>query len=178
MHIMNFLLSFFIFAVVLRILSVVISFKNERALKRAGAVEYGRVNTIFFGLVILAYYILCFLEGFQKKVELDFVGLVGIILYLVSMFFLFTVVHLLGRFWTIKLIIAKDHQLNHHFLFKYVRHPNYFLNVIPEIVALGLVSHAWMTMKWILPLALLCLVIRVVQEEKIMKQTFKNISSS
>ncbi len=166
---MNFLLSFFIFSVVLRILSVVISFRNERALKRAGAVEYGRVNTVFLGLAIVAYYILCFLEGYQKKVELDFIGFVGLIIYLISMFFLFTVIHLLGRFWTMKLIIATDHQLNRHFLFEYVRHPNYFLNVIPEIIALGLVSHAWLTMKWLLPFSFLFLAIRIVQEEKIMK---------
>src|SRR5437870_13907816 len=35
-----------------------------------------------------------------------------------------------------KLLIASDHTLNQSGLFRWVRHPNYFLNILPELVGL------------------------------------------
>jgi isoprenylcysteine carboxyl methyltransferase (ICMT) family protein YpbQ len=37
----------------------------------------------------------------------------------------------LHRLWTVKLLIASDHVLNQSALFRWVRHPNYFLNIRP-----------------------------------------------
>ena len=40
---------------------------------------------------------------------------------------LVVVIRSLGRFWTVKLLLASDHVLVTNPLFRWVRHPNYFL---------------------------------------------------
>jgi hypothetical protein len=52
----------------------------------------------------------------------------GFVLYALSAAFLVAVIHLLGRVWTVKLLIARDHVLVDQGLFRIVKHPNYFLN--------------------------------------------------
>ena len=59
-------------------------------------------------------------------------------------------------------------------IFKYFRHPNYFLNIIPELVSISLICQAWITLAIGLPVYLIPLTIRIVQEEKVMKLHFKD----
>ncbi len=82
----------------------------------------------------------------------------------------------LRHIWTVKLIIAPKevHTLNVSPLFRIVRHPNYILNILPELIGTAMVFHAWYTLAIGGALYLIPLIIRIVQEEKIMKQHFKN----
>jgi isoprenylcysteine carboxyl methyltransferase (ICMT) family protein YpbQ len=82
------------------------------------------------------------------------------------------VIRLLGRLWTVRLIIAEDHSLVRHRLFRIVRHPNYYLNVLPELVGFALVLHAYYTLLIGLPLYLIPLATRIRQEEQIMRKSF------
>src|SRR5262249_20802530 len=65
-----------------------------------------------------------------------------------------------------------DHTLNQSVLFRWVRHPNYFLNILPELVGLALMMGAWLVLVLGLPLYLLVLRTRIVQEEQVMRQHF------
>jgi isoprenylcysteine carboxyl methyltransferase (ICMT) family protein YpbQ len=53
-----------------------------------------------------------------------------------------------------------------------VRHPNYFLNVIPELIGLTFIMGAWLVLAIGLPLFLIVLGIRIAQEERVMKTCF------
>jgi isoprenylcysteine carboxyl methyltransferase (ICMT) family protein YpbQ len=79
--------------------------------------------------------------------------------------------------WTVKLIIASDHTLNQSALFRWVRHPNYFLNIIPELVGLALIMGAWLVLVGGLPLYLLVLRRRIVQEEQVMHEHFPHYAA-
>jgi len=94
-------------------------------------------------------------------------------LFTFSMLMLLLVIRELGSLWTIKLIIAKDHPVNKSILFRFIKHPNYFLNVLPELVAIGLICQAWTVLMVGLPLYLIPLGIRIYQEERIMKAQVK-----
>jgi len=87
---------------------------------------------------------------------------------------LWIVIYSLGDRWTVKLIIAPGQAINKSFMFKYFRHPNYFLNILPELVSIALICQAWYTLLIGLPLYLIPLTIRIVQEEKVMKTHFSN----
>jgi hypothetical protein len=76
------------------------------------------------------------------------------------------------RVWTVKLYLAPGHALNRHRLFRRVRHPNYFLNVLPELIGLALAFHAVATTVTVLPLYLVSLGIRIAQEEQVMRRRF------
>jgi isoprenylcysteine carboxyl methyltransferase (ICMT) family protein YpbQ len=90
------------------------------------------------------------------------------------MVFLLVVVRLLGRFWTIKLLLARDHELVTHPLFRAVRHPNYFLNLLPELVGFALIFHAYITLAVGLTLYAIPLRTRIQQEEAAMAERFAN----
>ncbi|WP_290541262.1 isoprenylcysteine carboxylmethyltransferase family protein [Alistipes sp.] len=61
------------------------------------------------------------------------------------------------------------------FLFRTVRHPNYILNIVPELIGVALLCNAWKTLYIGFPLYLCLLVIRIRQEECAMKDLWDTI---
>lgn len=165
---------FYVFFV-LRFFTVLLSGFNERRLKKSGAAEYGSQNSKLLILGHFAYYAAALFEGYTGGAFYSgTVTTVGVIIYSVSILLLGYVIYALRHVWTVKLIIAPQglHKINKSFLFRYVRHPNYYLNVIPELIGIALVFHAWYTLAIGFPLYLIPLIIRIKQEEKIMKAHF------
>jgi isoprenylcysteine carboxyl methyltransferase (ICMT) family protein YpbQ len=166
------LLTLFLVAGLLRLGSVALSLRHEKALKAQGAIEYGRstsqllaaAHTLFYGGILA--------EGLWRSTQPTRWTAVGLTLYLLSILAFLLVWRALHRFWTVKLLIAPDHILNQSGLFRWVRHPNYFLNILPELVGLALIMGAWIVLVLGLPLYLLVLRARIVQEEQVMHAHF------
>jgi isoprenylcysteine carboxyl methyltransferase (ICMT) family protein YpbQ len=159
-------------AVLLRIFFLLVSIRHERVLKRNGAVEIGAGNTTILALTHVAYYVAALTEGSLRVAPVDLVSIIGFVLYGFGMLALCCVVRLLGRFWTVKLLIARDHQLVMHPLFRWFRHPNYFLNILPELVGFALALHAFATLVIGLLIYAIPLTIRIHQEESAMAAKF------
>jgi isoprenylcysteine carboxyl methyltransferase (ICMT) family protein YpbQ len=159
-------------AVLVRLASLAVSIRHERALKAAGAVEYGAANSKVLALAHIAFYLAAIGEGLADPQPVDAVTVTGLLLYGASMAMLIWVVRLLGPVWTVKLLIARDHALVTHPLFRLVRHPNYFLNILPELIGLALALHAWRTLAIGMPLYLIPLIVRMRQEERVMRDLF------
>ncbi|TDX88210.1 isoprenylcysteine carboxyl methyltransferase (ICMT) family protein [Neorhizobium sp. R1-B] len=86
------------------------------------------------------------------------------------------IVRLLGEVWTVKIMIAPNHPVSRHALFRTVRHPNYFLNILPELVGYALIFHAYFTLAIGQPVYLVILVVRIVQEERAMRDLFRVVA--
>lgn len=157
---------------VLRLFTLFISIANEVRLKKEGAIQYGKVNSMVLTLLHILFYLGAGYEAWMKNVVPDLTGYIGIALFAFSYLMLLYVIYQLRKVWTVKLYIAKDHEVNRSFLFRYVKHPNYFLNIIPELTGIGLLCHAWLTMAILLPLYFLSLSVRIRQEEKAMNHLF------
>jgi len=162
-------------AILLRIGSVMISRRNETALRRNGATEYGAINSRVLTALHVIFYLAVLSEGWLRGPNVDAVAATGVVLYTVGMVSLLCVIRVLGRFWTVKLILADDHQLVTHPLFRMLRHPNYLLNIIPELTGLALVFHSFGTLAAGLPLYLVSLVWRIRQEERVMRERFPEL---
>lgn len=160
--------------VALRLVTLAISMRNERALKRNGAVEFGAGNSKLIAVVHVIFYISAAAEGLWRDDPADWVSGAGLAIYGFAILVLFAVIRLLGRWWTVKVILARDHQLVRHPLFRYVRHPNYYLNIIPELVGLALALHAFGTLLIGLPIYLIVLRARIRIEEKVMRENFSD----
>jgi len=170
------LLIFYAF-VFIRLLSIFISAGNERKLKKMGAVEYGKRNSAFLVLAHFAYYIAAASEGSRRGAFFfDTISFAGLGIYVFSILMLYYVIYSIRHVWTVKLIIAPPsyHVINRSFLFKYIKHPNYFLNIIPELIGIAVFLHAWITLSVGMVIYLVPLVIRIRQEEAIMKEHFQN----
>lgn len=141
-------LFFFLFMIiaVIRLSVLKISNTHAKQLLNAGAVEYGKSITKWLALLHTLFYFSAFFEEIIRKESFDLVSLIGFCLIVFSFIMLFWVMRLLGNDWSVKLIFEENHQLNEHWLFQYVKHPNYFLNILPELLGIGLLFHAYVTL--------------------------------
>ena len=85
---------------------------------------------------------------------------------------LFYVINELRAVWTVKVLIVPGHQLVTSPLFRRLKHPNYFLNIVPEFIGLTMVFHSWWTAVVGLPILLITLAARIVVEERAMHEKF------
>jgi isoprenylcysteine carboxyl methyltransferase (ICMT) family protein YpbQ len=161
--------SFFL----VRLSTLFISMRNERRLKADGGIEYGAFNSSILAVLHVGFYLSAFAEAYTRAVQIDTISLVGIVIYLFSIAALFYVIHELSPIWTVKLIIGREHTLNRSLLFRFLRHPNYFLNVVPELVGLALMCKAYYTLLILFPVYIASLAVRIVQEERIMRTRFR-----
>ena len=171
------LITLFIVAALLRLGSLAVSMRNEKALKAHGAIEYGRGNSRLLAAVHTLFYAGALGEGLWRSTQPTPWTTVGLLLYGMSVLTLLLVWRELQGLWTVKLLIATDHRLNQSALFRWVRHPNYFLNILPELVGLALIMGAWLVLVLGLPLYLLVLRGRIVQEEQVMKAHFPHYAT-
>jgi len=162
----------FLAALVFRLWTLSVSVRHERALKATGGVEYGRRNSLFLAFTHTLFYLTAVGEASLRRPAFDLQAVVGIVLYLQGALVLFLVMNALGQLWTVKLILASDHALSRHWIFSVVRHPNYLLAIIPELLGLALFLHAFYTLIILGPLYLVPLTRRVREENSIMKRAF------
>ncbi|MGE0715029.1 MAG: isoprenylcysteine carboxylmethyltransferase family protein [Alphaproteobacteria bacterium] len=152
--------------------TLVVSIRNEKALKRDGGVEIGAANSTLLAAVHIAFYVAVIAEGTWRGAPLDGIAMAGIATWAFGAVMLVVVMRLLGPQWTVKIIIGRDHRLVTHPLFRAVRHPNYFLGILPELAGLAIALHAWIVLVAGLALYAIPLVIRIRQEEAAMRARF------
>jgi isoprenylcysteine carboxyl methyltransferase (ICMT) family protein YpbQ len=165
-------IAFIVFVFIFRFATLFISISHEKALKQAGAVEYGAANSKLLALAHVLFLTAVTVEGVHRSAPIDNVSIVGFVLYGISVIAMLTVIRLLGPLWTVKLLIARNHSLVRHPLFRIVRHPNYYLNILPELTGFALALHAYTTLIIGLPLYLIPLITRIRQEEAAMREKF------
>lgn len=151
-------------AFVIRLIFLKRSISNEKAILQNGGREYGAQNSKYITILHIAFYLSCLIEACVRQPAFDAVSYLGLFLLLFSIAILYLVTHLLGPIWTVKLMILEDHQFVDHWLFRTIKHPNYFLNILPELVGLCLLCHAWYTLA-ILSLPYIYVMYRRIEEE-------------
>lgn len=168
----NTIIGLFCIFFVVRVYTLFISIRNEKALKASGGSEHGKKNSLILAVLHIGFYFSAFYEGYINKVQFDALTIYGLVIYIFAIVALFYVIRQLGEFWTVKLIIANGHKLNKNLVFRTFRHPNYFLNIIPELIGLALILKSFSVLTYLFPIYLLSLGLRIWQEEKIMRTTF------
>ncbi|AHG78262.1 Isoprenylcysteine carboxyl methyltransferase [Mannheimia varigena USDA-ARS-USMARC-1312] len=168
-------LIFIIFFIV-RLYSLSISIRNEKKLIRDGAVQYGKKNSILLSILHVLFYFSAIFEANYFFYTWDSFSSLGFIIMLLAYIALFWVISQLKEIWTVKLYILPNHKINTSILFRTIKHPNYFLNILPELIGVVFLCHAWNTLIYLFPLYLLVLCIRIYQEEKVMKPLFNQLN--
>ncbi|AKO44837.1 isoprenylcysteine carboxyl methyltransferase family protein [[Haemophilus] ducreyi] len=157
---------------IIRLFSLSISVRNEKALIRKGAIQYGAKNSKLLAIAHVLFYFSAIFEANYLKHYWDKISLLGAIVMFFAYLALFWVIKELKQIWTVKLYILPTHQINTSILFRTIRHPNYFLNIIPELLGLALLCHSWYTLFALFPIYLMVLSVRIYQEERAMKPLF------
>ncbi|WP_424411609.1 isoprenylcysteine carboxyl methyltransferase family protein [Pasteurella sp. PK-2025] len=165
-----------IFALILaiRFYSLSISIKNEKRLIEKGAVQYGKRNSALLSAAHILFYVAAITEANLRHITFDATSQLGLAILVFAIAMLFYVISALKEIWTVKIYILPEHKINRSFLFRYVRHPNYFLNILPELVGLSLFCQATYTALIGLPIYGVILAVRIKQEEQAMQHLLKN----
>ncbi|WGE67154.1 isoprenylcysteine carboxyl methyltransferase family protein [Actinobacillus equuli subsp. haemolyticus] len=164
-------ISFFI----VRLYSLSISIRNEKALIQKGATQHGSKNSKLLSIVHVLFYFSALFEANYLAHHWDYLSTIGTITLFFAYIALFWVINELKEIWTVKLYILPNHKINTSTLFRTIKHPNYFLNIIPELIGVVLLCHAWNILMYLFPVYLVVLGIRIYQEEKVMKPLFEQI---
>ena len=167
---MQYIVTTFICFFVLRLISLAVSIRNEKCLLKNGAKQYGKNNSLLLTLAHIAYYFGALYEAYIKGVDFNTLSMAGVGVMAFAYGMLFYVIYKLRDVWTVKLYIAPNHRIERSFLFRSVRHPNYYLNIIPELIGVALLCNAWTTLCIGFPLYLCLLIVRIRQEEAAMKE--------
>lgn len=167
---MQYIVTTFICFFVLRLISLAFSIRNEKRLLKNGAKQYGKINSLLLTLAHIAYYFGALYEAYIKGVDFNTLSMAGVGVMAFAYGMLFYVIYKLRDVWTVKLYIAPHHRIERSFLFRSVRHPNYYLNIIPELIGVALLCNAWTTLCIGFPLYLCLLIVRIRQEEAAMKE--------
>lgn len=153
----------------LRLVSLSYSIRNEKRLISKGGVQYGKKNSLLLTLAHIAYYFSALYEAYARGIEFNNLSAWGVGVMAFAYVMLFYVIYKLHDIWTVKLYIVPNQRIDTSFIFKVVRHPNYFLNIIPELIGVALLCNAWYTLIFGLPVYACLLAVRIRQEEVAMK---------
>lgn len=157
----------------LRWLSLLYSIRNEKRLRTQGAVQYGKFNSFLLTLTHIAFYFSSLYEATVSETTFNLFSWSGVLLMTFAYAMLFYVIYKLRDIWTLKIYIVPNHRIEKSFLFRTVRHPNYFLNVIPELLGVALLCNARLTLCIGFPLYLVVLFVRIRQEEQAMRHLWQ-----
>lgn len=152
---------------IIRLVSLAISVKHAKKLVQQGAKEYGQKNSKWLALTHILIYVAAGVETVITHETWSFFNTLGLIILIVAYGVLFHVIKTLGPIWTLKLYILPEHPIIKSGLYRITKHPNYFLNIIPELIGVIVLTHASYTSLLLLPYAYF-LYVRIQQEEKLM----------
>lgn len=155
---------------IIRLAFLKVSKQNEQAILASGGKEYGVQNSKRLTILHILFYFSCLVEAVLRRAELDTQGLLGCALVAFALVMLYVVTQLLKGIWTVKLMIANEHKFNDHWLFRVVKHPNYFLNIVPELIGLALLCHALYSAVVILPFYAFVLYNRIEEEDRLIAE--------
>ena len=170
---MQYIIFTFIVFFALRLISLSYSIRNEKHIRKKGAVQYGKFNSLLLTLAHIAFYFSALYEAYISETDFNALSVWGVGVMTFAYAMLFYVIYKLHDVWTVKLYIVPNHRIERSFLFRKVRHPNYYLNIIPELIGVSLLCNAWYTVAIGLPLYGCLLAIRIRQEENAMKALWK-----
>lgn len=154
---------------ILRLVSLFLSIRNEKRIIKKGAIQYGKTNSLLLTLAHIAFYFSALYEAYSTESTFNTFSMWGIILMVIAYVTLFYVIYKIRDIWTVKLYILPNHRMEKSFLFEKIKHPNYFLNIIPELIGTALLCNAWYTLMIGFPIYCIFLFIRIYQEDKAMK---------
>lgn len=173
--------SFFTFVVVQRLAELVLARRNERYMKRRGALEFGREHYKYIVLLHMLFLTSMFAEVvFFKKLPSPMWSVL-LALFISTQLLRVWAIASLGVYWNTKILVLPHSRLVPKGPYKFMRHPNYIV-VLLEFWLVPLLFQAYITAIVCSMLNVLVLSIRIREEERALqeltnyKQSFQNIS--
>ena len=158
-------LIFICFFILLRLMELYISARNEKWLLQNGAKEYGKEHYPFIVLLHTFFILSLIAEYFWRSAhEVNFFFL---LLFLLLIIIKALVISNLGKYWNTKIYKIPGARPVNTGIYKYIKHPNYII-VICEIAFIPLAFNLYFTAVAFTLLNALMLTIRIKKENEVL----------
>lgn len=155
----------FVFIIFQRLTEVMIAKKNEKTLKKRGAIEFGKEHYKYFIILHSTFFISILIESyFLKFIEFGFFPTLFIIFVILQLARVW-VISTLGVRWNTKIIVLPTEKLVKKGLYKFIKHPNYLI-VTMELIIIPLLFHAYITAVIFSICNFMLLKVRIKEENK------------
>lgn len=160
---MNMFYYFLSLIVVVRLVELFIAKKNEKWVRNRGAIEYGRKHYKYFFLLHTGFFISLIIEfNLSPFSEINYAAL---FIFLIVQIFRLSIFISLGKYWNTRILVIPGGNLVKKGLYKYLKHPNYFI-VVLEFILIPLSYSLFVSMLIFSTLNLILLSVRIKTENK------------
>jgi len=173
--------SFVAFIVVQRLVELLLARRNERYMKRRGALEFGREHYKYIVLLHMLFFVLIVAEVTFLKRTPSPMWPALLVLFIGTQLLRAWAITSLGVYWNTKILVLPHSKLSPKGPYKFMRHPNYIV-VMLEFWIVPLFFQAYITAVVCSVLNVFVLSVRIREEERALqeltnyKQSFQNIS--
>lgn len=163
---------FISFLIILRLAELRVANRNEIWLRANGAVEFGQKHYPFIVLLHAGFILSLLIEYLLKAAETP--NYFFLVLFLILIAVKMQIISSLDKYWNTKILHISGVPLVRKGLYKYFKHPNYFI-VISEIAVIPLIFHLYVTAIIFSLLNAIMLNIRIKEENKILSEHVNSI---
>jgi methyltransferase len=161
-------LAFFIALIIQRIAELFIAARNEKWMKKQGAVEFGVRHYRYMVWLHLLFFASLFFEKLVFNRGLSPIWSLLLLVFLAAQVVRIWAISSLGKYWNTKIIVLPHTKVIRKGPYRYIKHPNYFV-VSVELVIIPLMFEAYVTAIVFTLLNVLMLSIRIPAEEKALR---------
>lgn len=137
-----------VYFVLFMVISILRKFYTSKQRKKAIVIEKKGSGEIFFlvlnaiGMIIPLIYVFTSRLDFANYYLPDWVGWLGLVVFMDAIWLLYLSHRDLGRYWTITVGLREDHKLVTKGIYKYIRHPMYAAHLVWAIAQI-MMLHNW-----------------------------------
>lgn len=161
-------LLFFYFLVLQRIAEIFIARRNEKWLKKQGAMEFGKRHYKFIVMLHVLFFVGLLAEKVFLERTLSPVWPIILGLFVFAQILRVWTISSLGMFWNTKILVIENAAVVRKGPYRFLKHPNYFI-VAFELVVVPLLFNAFYTALLFTFLNVIMMMIRIPEEEKALR---------
>lgn len=167
----------FIFLIIIqRVIELRIAKRNERQLKKNGAIEFGTEHYLWMILLHTGFFTVLIIEVITLDRELSTFWILWLTLFVIAQVGRMWVIQTLGKYWNTKIIVIPNSEVIVKGPYKYVKHPNYVI-VATEIIVISLLFNAYITAVIFTLLNAWMMKIRIPLEEQALRENTGYVSA-
>lgn len=129
------------FVILQRLVELMIAKRNERQLKKRGALEFGAEHYPWMVLLHTGFFTVLMIEVIVFERPLSALWFIWFSVFVLAQIGRVWVIRSLGEYWNTKIIVLPGAKVITRGPYTYVRHPNYVI-VATEIIAISLLFNA------------------------------------
>ncbi|WP_409270420.1 isoprenylcysteine carboxyl methyltransferase family protein [Neobacillus sp. SCS-31] len=161
--------TFIGFVIFQRIAELIIARKNERRMKREGALEFGQAHYPWMVLMHTSFFLSLILEVWALTKGLSPLWPILLAVFILAQVGRIWALSSLGKYWNTKIIVLPGANIVRKGPYRFIRHPNYAIVTI-ELLVIPLLFGAFITAAVFAVLNAIILSVRIPAEEEALRK--------